>query len=145
MNLEGIERPNNTANHDGHLVNIRDNRGEGTITAEIRTREENSVTNADQFDTLVEEILGETRHMLVVKAAEYSTSDDRLLNLREGSGIADSSKEYYLWHLMTKQLCSIRSHCKGILPLDKVMLREKCGDVRNYTIILEALLAEESE
>jgi len=96
----------------------------------------------EDFGKLVEEILQATKDVMISKNAEYAPGDDKLANFKRGAQALGCSPEWYLLALMEKHLTSIRDIVKGDAGYTPQLLREKCGDARNYTILLEALMQE---
>jgi hypothetical protein len=96
------------------------------------------------FDILVDAILESTRDTLCNKAKEYANGDDRLHNFVEAAKLERCTPERALRSFMTKHIVSVYDMIEGLeqgktYPLE--LWREKCGDIRNYLILLEALVA----
>jgi hypothetical protein len=103
----------------------------------------------ERFDRLVDEILDETRSMLIRKGIEYSAaSPDRLHNFKQAGKIENRIPEQVLISFMTKHIVSVYDLVDQLSNGSLAELhvwREKCGDIRNYLILLEALVAERFE
>jgi hypothetical protein len=100
----------------------------------------------DQFNTIVNSRCEKIQKVLVKKAAEYSSAEDRLHNFKVASRINDETPEKALWGMMTKHLVSIldivAATRAGRRPSAELR-DEKIGDAINYLILLEALLIEQ--
>lgn len=99
----------------------------------------------DTFNALLNEIIDETKTVLAEKACEYAVDDDRLHNFKYAAQFEQCTPERALRGMMSKHMVSIYDMIKGIgqgkrYPLK--LWRMKCGDARNYLILLEALVAD---
>jgi hypothetical protein len=99
----------------------------------------------EDFDRLVEGLLNDSRQTLTKKAAEYATDVDRLHNFKQAAALENSTPEKALRGMLTKHIVSVydmitQVESGKLFPLP--LWREKCGDVRNYMILLEALVME---
>ncbi len=101
------------------------------------------------FKNFVEGCLESSREVFVVKASDYSGKFSPFENFEIASVFIslipnDGSKESSCWYLMAKHLASVvqilRRYQNG-QGFSVEYLREKFGDLRNYLIILEAMLA----
>jgi hypothetical protein len=102
----------------------------------------------EDFNKLVEVILDECRQTLSKKATEYATDADRLHNFKQAAAIENSTPEKALRGMLTKHIVSVYDMITQVesgksFPLP--LWREKCGDIRNYMILLEALVAERTK
>lgn len=96
----------------------------------------------EEFNKFLDEIIEDMRATLGQKSSEYSTSQDKLVNFKEGALALGTTPSFYLLALMEKHMTSIRMIAKGIHSYSPEKMREKCGDARNYLVLLEALMFE---
>lgn len=101
----------------------------------------------EAFDKLVDDALAGTREVLVSKAAEYASPDDRLHNFKKGAAILRCTPAQTCLSYLTKHLASIvdiveRYDERGTL-CSREMLDEKFGDAINYLLLLKACLLDE--
>lgn len=100
--------------------------------------------DSNQFNAILESKLEESRVVLAAKAAEYAHGD-RLSNFKRAGEFLGCTPEAALWGFVSKHIIALGDF---IAALDKghVMTKaqwdEKTGDIRNYMILLDALLAE---
>jgi len=86
--------------------------------------------------------------ILQAKATEYAKGGDRLSNFKEAALFMQCTPEKALLGFVTKHMIALRDftndlengHCQS-----EEMWDEKLGDIINYMILLEALLAERFE
>lgn len=94
-----------------------------------------------EFNKILDERLEKIKNTLAKKAEEYST-EDRLHNFKVAARVNNETPEKALWGMATKHLVSIIDLIEGNHKTTKYMIEEKCGDLINYIILLEALLTE---
>ena len=87
----------------------------------------------------------ETKSLIRNKAHEYARGD-RLSNFKWVAKMDDVSPATALWGMWVKHICSIKYLVAdteiGLYPsLD--LIKEKCGDMVVYAILLEAIFMEE--
>ncbi len=97
------------------------------------------------FDVILERRIGLIKKVLAGKAKEYGPVD-RLHNFKAASKIGtECTPESALLGMMKKHIVSMVDIVEGIsegsIP-SQVLIDEKLGDVINYTILLESMLAE---
>jgi len=97
----------------------------------------------EEFEKLFDAVVAQERATLITKAGEYASSADRFHNFHVGASISGQSPARTLWGFLVKHLVSVRDIVDG-RQADRAMLREKIGDCRNYMILLEGLLLDES-
>ena len=106
--------------------------------------------NQKQFDKIVLARVEGIKNVLVEKAKEYSSKEDRLHNFKVAARLESSNQtpEQALWGMAKKHLVSIidiiSKTPSGEFPSDELR-DEKIGDSINYLILLEALLIERKE
>jgi NADH:ubiquinone oxidoreductase subunit len=97
--------------------------------------------NNTNFTILVSNSNEREFNLLNAKAKEYSTNDDRLINFKETAEMMKTTPEWACWNLATKHLQSVRKMlCEA--DLTKEYIDEKTGDIRNYMLLLKAILFE---
>lgn len=97
-----------------------------------------------EFDLFLEEKLEDMRLILAAKAEEYAHGD-RLSNFKKTAEFLDCTPEKALWGFVTKHIIALNDFIadleKGrMVPIEQ--WEEKIGDIRNYMILLDALVAE---
>lgn len=83
--------------------------------------------------------------LLGSKNAEYAEADDKLSNFKQAAALKGETPEKALWGMWAKHIISIRKIIYD-LDLNKIpapdIVSEKCTDMINYTLLLEALIQE---
>lgn len=102
---------------------------------------ETKMTNED-FDKIVEERIEQIKTVLTAKAQEYATNDDRLHNFKVAARIDNTTPAKALWGMALKHLVSITDMIESDKKYPQKVVDEKCGDMINYLILLEALFIE---
>jgi len=101
---------------------------------------------AEEFDVIVENRINSIRTVLVEKAKEYSSPDDRFHNFNVAARIINTSPEKALLGMVLKHLVSVLDMIdyaeKTPERLTIPLIDEKCGDLCNYILLLEGLLKE---
>lgn len=95
-----------------------------------------------KFQELVKKVFAEEAALLLRKAADYASGEDRLMNFRQGARFTGLSPRQTLWGYLAKHLASVKDIVDG-KSVSPEILREKIGDSRNYLVLLEALVLEE--
>jgi hypothetical protein len=98
--------------------------------------------NTKNFEAVLLHRLDETCKVLGNKALEYATQD-RLYNFNRAADIKQCSPKEALWGMALKHLISVLDLVEGRLNNTEYMVNEKVGDLINYLILLEAVMAEE--
>lgn len=103
--------------------------------------------NAEKFEALSKELLKQCETTMFQKSKEYAT-EDRLHNFRQPTSMMEVSPAEVCLFYQMKHIASITKIAKevtsGKLP-SKEMLKEKCQDMINYTLLFHALVMEEIE
>jgi hypothetical protein len=95
--------------------------------------------NTEQFDKVVSNRLEAIKSTLISKAKEYAKGDeDRLHNFNRGAQITGQSREKVLQGFMLKHLVSVFDMIDDPSKATEYMIEEKCGDMINYLVLLEA-------
>lgn len=99
----------------------------------------------EDFNILLDSILEKTRKTLGSKAKEYATDSDRLHNFKVGAKINGSTTIREAHNYLTKHLIKyIDWVLTGYTPTE-AEAAETLGDIRNYTILEEAIWKEERD
>lgn len=98
--------------------------------------------NADEFENLFEIITQNMQNVLINKAKEYATDEDRLHNFKVAAQVIGGTPEEACWAFMTKHLVSIRDMVLSNKEYSPEVWDEKVGDALNYLVLLRALVAE---
>jgi hypothetical protein len=100
---------------------------------------------SEYFNKIVDARCTKIHNVLVEKAKEYATEDDRLHNFDRCANITGQSRERCLDGFMLKHYTSYRDILdnidKGIIPSYE-LLNEKVTDLINYFILFEACVIE---
>ena len=97
--------------------------------------------NQKDFDALLQDIIKDTTETLGLKGKEYGFGD-RLHNFKTAAIHAKNTPEQALWGMAMKHLVSVEDLIEGRLENTRKNVREKIGDLRNYLILLEAVLED---
>lgn len=97
---------------------------------------------AQDFDNLVLEENEASREMLIHKAGEYATEEDRLSNFKRAAGLRATNPADSLMGMLVKHFESVSDMARA--PHGYTMERwdEKLRDIRNYTYLLKAVLID---
>ena len=95
------------------------------------------------FDSVVRDALQRSSDILTEKGQEYSVGDDRLSQFKLAAGLNNVSVPEALWGMATKHISSAASMVKNPSMYNIKTWREKLDDIRNYTLLLEAVLIEQ--
>ena len=98
----------------------------------------------NDFKDIVEHRLEMCKSILIDKAKEYSTNDNRWANFEDVGALANTTPEMALWNLLGKHISSMKKiildiNEKGKYPDDK-LIDEKITDVINYMLLAEGLI-----
>lgn len=96
----------------------------------------------EAFNEAIDEILTNSRDMLIRKSEGYSTDEDRLHNFRTGAALNGLTMEQVCWGMATKHIVSIRDMVMSGETYDADIWDEKLGDAINYLAILKAITVE---
>jgi len=101
-----------------------------------------------KFNIIVRERINSINTSLIVKGNEYAPQGDRLGNFKCGGVFNHETPERYLLGLVSKHIIALRDFIyeldTGGTTRDKPQWNEKIGDIINYMILLEGLLADRS-
>lgn len=95
----------------------------------------------EEFEELINERLEKSREMILKKNGAYTRGQDSALySFEEAARMDGITPEQALWDYARKHLVSV----KGLIDSDSYVphevIEEKCGDIVNYFIILEAMM-----
>lgn len=98
--------------------------------------------DSKEFEEIFESMVSNSRNLLVTKAAEYATGNDRLSNFKMAAAAQGITATQALRGMTTKHTVSINDMVWSgkDFPMDK--WEEKIGDEFNYLILLMALIWE---
>src|SRR6476646_3084836 len=101
--------------------------------------------SGEEFDKVVDNRIKKTLDVLVNKAKEYASDEDRLHNFNKDAAMSNQSREISLLNMLLKHQVSfndiVEKLDKRILS-SKFILNEKIGDIINYYILAEACIIE---
>jgi hypothetical protein len=105
--------------------------------------------SAIKFEECIENRIRGIRDVLLVKAKEYATEDNRFHNFDIAARILDITPEQALQGMMTKHIVSVIDLIEWTETntdmLTEQIIDEKIGDTINYLILLEGLLLRRLE
>ena len=94
------------------------------------------------FMTEVEDSCNRSKRVLIRKATEYAGDEDRLEQFYRAGAAQNINPCQALLGMATKHFTSICDMANSPYGHKMRKWREKTGDLRNYTILLEALLKD---
>ena len=97
---------------------------------------------SEQFQSEVEKSYVRSKYLLIKKEDEYSEGTDRLDQFKKIACLNNEPSTRSLWGMASKHITSIATMCKNPTLYGLIQWREKVNDLRNYTFLLDALLAE---
>lgn len=100
---------------------------------------------AKQFNGIVDKQFLRSRDILVSKAGEYATDDDRLHNFKIAAALEGCTNRQAVAGFMAKHTVSIYDMCQSDQTFDMDVWDEKITDHMNYLFLLRAVLQDEAE
>jgi len=94
------------------------------------------------FTIEIENSNNRSKRVLSKKEKEYSSGRDRLEQFHRAGAAQNINPIEALVGMMTKHFTSVCDYSKDPTSHTLKQWREKTGDLRNYTILLEALLLD---
>lgn len=91
----------------------------------------NKMSN-EEFQTLLDELDGNSLETLKTKNARYSSNGDALHNFRKGADIAGGTSAQACWGYLTKHLVALRDMVERDDFHNREDFLEKCQDSINY-------------
>jgi hypothetical protein len=98
--------------------------------------------NQEEFEAIFERGVEQAREVLVTKAREYATDDDRLHNFQVASALIGGTPEQALWGFLVKHLVSVSDMVASGEDYSDAQWDEKIGDSINYFFLLRAQIVE---
>jgi len=98
----------------------------------------------EEFLLEVEASINRSKRVLVKKGTEYSGPTDRLINFKRSAAIQGINSIEAAVGFMTKHYDSICQMSKNPGHYTDKQWNEKLGDLRNYTMLIDALLRDEA-
>ncbi len=95
-----------------------------------------------EFMIETENSFNRSRKILLKKGVEYSGEFDRLENFKRAGAAQAILPEQALWAMAMKHVISISDMVKHPADFTKAQWYEKTGDLRNYMVLLDALLID---
>jgi hypothetical protein len=96
------------------------------------------------FEDCIENRIQRIREVLILKAKEYATEENRFHNFDVAARILNTTPEQALQGMMLKHIVSVFDLVQGVDTegdmLTEALIYEKIGDTINYLILLEGLL-----
>lgn len=99
--------------------------------------------DAKQFEEIFERVVDQSRNILIAKAAEYATDEDRLHNFKKAAILTDGTPHQALWGFLAKHLVSLSDMVASEKTYSDAQWDEKIGDSINYLILLRAQVSDE--
>jgi hypothetical protein len=103
--------------------------------------------HSTRFAQVFNEVINESERVLIAKADEYATDDERLHNFKVAAAVTGRNATQSLGGMMIKHTTSVYDMIEAgdptQFPMD--LWREKIGDHINYLILLMACVAEAYE
>jgi hypothetical protein len=100
----------------------------------------------EKFNFIVNNRLTKCKEILIEKAKEYSSTDNRLHNFDKASQMTGEHREKVLWGMAMKHLVSIVDIINSMQDLKHIpkqeLVSEKIGDMVNYLLLLEASIED---
>jgi hypothetical protein len=99
-----------------------------------------TVTN-EQFENILIDRIGAVEAMLVSKAGEYASDQDRLHNFKEAARLKSEPPAEALMGMLVKHWVSLLDIARGKV-VSFAVIDEKVTDAMAYLVLLEAVLKE---
>lgn len=101
----------------------------------------------EKFDKVVENRLQSIKDTLLLKGKEYASDTDKLHNFNKASEITGECREKVLFGFALKHLVSVMDIIDNMNKDNKYipsqeLTSEKCGDLINYILLLEASIED---
>jgi len=103
----------------------------------------------ERFNEVVKTMTDLQQKVLLKKASEYATDDDRLFNFKRAAASLGCTPEMALLGMLVKHIVSVVMMVedieKGRFRNDMNVWDEKLGDIQNYCTLLKGLVIERQE
>ena len=100
--------------------------------------------NSEWFEKVIKEQIKTCEDVLISKAKEYATDDDRLHNFKNAAGMMSCDPKEALAGMMAKHTISIYDMCRSGKDYPIELWNEKITDHINYLLLLKAVVEEEN-
>lgn len=99
--------------------------------------------NSEWFEKVIKEQIKTCEDVLIGKAKEYATDDDRLHNFKNAAGMMSCDPKEALAGMMAKHTISVYDMCRSGKDYPIELWNEKITDHINYLLLLKAVVTEE--
>ena len=96
----------------------------------------------DRFMLEVEKAIARSNKLLERKGKVYTVNDDRLINFKQSGAMELVPPTQSLMSMMDKHIASISTMVKNPTAYTRKDWNGKLDDIRNYTLLLDALLID---
>ena len=100
--------------------------------------------NSEWFEKVVNEQIDTCKNILIDKAKEYATDEDRLHNFKNAAGMMSCDAKNALAGMMAKHTISVYDMCRSGKDYPIELWNEKITDHINYLLLLKAIVEEEN-
>jgi hypothetical protein len=98
--------------------------------------------NHEGFEHVFNRQIEQSREVLLKKAREYASDEDRLHNFKIAAALTQETPEQALWGFLVKHLVSLSDMIVTERSYSEAVWDEKIGDSINYLILLRAQIME---
>lgn len=99
--------------------------------------------NSEWFEKVIKEQIKTCEDVLIGKAKEYATDDDRLHNFKNAAGMMSCDPKEALAGMMAKHTISVYDMCRSGKNYPIELWNEKITDHINYLLLLKAVVEED--
>ena len=99
--------------------------------------------NSEWFEKVIKEQIKTCEDVLIGKAKEYATDDDRLHNFKNAAGMMSCDPKEALAGMMAKHTISVYDMCRSGKDYPIELWNEKITDHINYLLLLKAVVEED--
>lgn len=99
--------------------------------------------NSEWFKKVIKEQIKTCEDVLIGKAKEYATDDDRLHNFKNAAGMMSCDPKEALAGMMAKHTISVYDMCRSGKDYPIELWNEKITDHINYLLLLKAVVEED--
>ena len=99
--------------------------------------------NSEWFEKVIKEQIKTCEDVLIGKAKEYATDNDRLHNFNNAAGMMSCDPKEALAGMMAKHTISVYDMCRSGKDYPIELWNEKITDHINYLLLLKAIVEEE--
>lgn len=101
--------------------------------------------NSEWFEKVIKQQIKTCEDVLIGKAKEYATDDDRLHNFKNAAGMMSCDPKEALAGMMAKHTISVYDMCRSGKDYPIELWNEKITDHINYLLLLKAVVTEEDK